>query len=957
MFDGAKLKVLSVRLSSYSAVSLSMSHSLVAQIFRHSRPEGEVFIDHAYLPARKDLELLADNGVPPLFGRASKADPMDFDILAITNAIVMEQTNLPRLLGDSNIPLFSTQRTDWDTPLVMIGGANASTCDLIGGKVKLPDGSVEQSFFDIAFLGEAEATLAKFVTFYLEAREKGMSRPDFYKAVLDASDEMPGFYIPTLYDHVYEDLPEKPEKESGEGGYVLKSFEKKYDKAPDVITAGKMVDLNDHPILKEGVIFFDTPMSGCIDAAIALGCTGGASNTCSFCRESIELAPYRERNNETLRPQIREAVSLQGADEVNYFALNFNQHSEIWDVVKGSLEDVGRVNLISQRTDILAADPGQAKIQRWLGKRNFTIGVEGCSERLRNYFNKNLTERQLLTGLEHLFKAGAVEIKLFYIISGIETEEDIAEFSEFIDKALALRDKIVLERAAGDSNNRGKSIDQLSKPKLRCSWTPIYTSAHTMLSFAECYSVTGIGQDSLRAVVEKTRETSVGFRTSSKRSEIIISQLLTIGNRSCTQLIYDASVGDSFLYYGLVPKGQDQIWVERARQYGMDLNYFWLEKDLSHIFPWDMFNYFTDKVKTYEAYLDRKQFLWTSYCLRTVANDSPMCDACNACFTKEHRKNILTHGIQKSNDILQLDEDIFDMSQVEERMSHFARNIKGVCQARWKIVISDPFLKYVGKNYFGRALARAFMLADEGNTQLFLRMSDQNRSHLGSVYRDWVIGEGIYTMQLSEVVSSERLQAMLPAINSYLQPAGWKVEGVKASINFQSAKRVGGVIYEVKVPINLSARLSLLGINKAVDTYYNSKNLKIKKKVATGKGVFKVEEQDFDKADVFGIAIKFEGRQGFSLRIFAKNNLPVFSMLETIFKWRFQQSKSVEIDVLGYYDVPQATKRVSLLDIVSGTVNENPCSECGNNIEKDSFFDEPYKSNSGPNLCILHDMG
>ena len=103
LFHQAGLRFLICRLSTYRDVSISISHSLVAQIAQEV--EG-VFTDFAFLPPPKDLELMTASKIPLWTGTTTKEPPCAFDVLGISNSFVLELLNLPKLLHFSGIPLF-----------------------------------------------------------------------------------------------------------------------------------------------------------------------------------------------------------------------------------------------------------------------------------------------------------------------------------------------------------------------------------------------------------------------------------------------------------------------------------------------------------------------------------------------------------------------------------------------------------------------------------------------------------------------------------------------------------------------------------------------------------------------------------------------------------------------------------------------------------------------------------
>jgi len=59
---------------------------------------------------------------------------------------------------------------------------------------------------------------------------------------------------------------------------------------------------------------------------------------------------------------------------------------------------------------------------------------------MRAYYSKGLSDRDIWELLQRLFREKVRELKLFYIIAGIEDEEDIREFETFCSHLRELSD-------------------------------------------------------------------------------------------------------------------------------------------------------------------------------------------------------------------------------------------------------------------------------------------------------------------------------------------------------------------------------------------------------------------------------------------------------------------------------------------------------------------------------------
>src|SRR3989338_2625545 len=95
LFSQAKVRFLICRLSTYRDVSTSISHSLVAQI---AQEVDGVFTDFAFLPPPRDMDIMISSEIPLWVGATTKEPPSSFDVLGISNSVVLELLNLPKLL-------------------------------------------------------------------------------------------------------------------------------------------------------------------------------------------------------------------------------------------------------------------------------------------------------------------------------------------------------------------------------------------------------------------------------------------------------------------------------------------------------------------------------------------------------------------------------------------------------------------------------------------------------------------------------------------------------------------------------------------------------------------------------------------------------------------------------------------------------------------------------------------
>lgn len=384
-WEEAGARFLILRLSPFRDVERSTPHEFLFREVRRALPGA--YIDFGFFPTARDRTVLEAGGVPLMHGIASARGAADFDVLLVSNAYTLEMVNLAPYLAGSGLPPTRTGRDAAPPgtryPVVALGGSNAMA------SAALYDEATGDSLVDAVFFGEGEGSVGPLAAHLAAAsRARGAER---LAALAVAAREVPGFW-PTAFRMPVAQT--KARADAYPGGY------------PPVLAGEE---------------------SGTSRLEITRGCP----SFCTFCFEGWERKPFRERPVESIAAEARRLKAGAGIDSIELASYNFNAHSRIVDIIRSLHETFWSVSFQSQRVDILARSPGLVTFEVAAGKRAFTIGVEGISARARSYYNKELHEADLRAVLERIALEGAREIKLFYILSGFETDADLAEFAGF----------------------------------------------------------------------------------------------------------------------------------------------------------------------------------------------------------------------------------------------------------------------------------------------------------------------------------------------------------------------------------------------------------------------------------------------------------------------------------------------------------------------------------------------
>ncbi len=379
-WEQAPLRLLILRLSAVADVERSTPHLFLAQEARRDVPGA--FLDMAFLPCPADRELRAAHGVPLVVGIQSHRSLDEFDLVYLSNSHLLELVNLPLLLEGSGMPLWASARKEGWPPLVL-GGSNAAAAHA----VVRPDGDC---MADALFFGEAEGLAGRIAALCRE--HAGLPKAErLARAALD----LPGLWP-----------------------------------AGDLSRRVSRARAGDGQAAGQGLPFPLLPGPEARTARLAI--TMGCPSQCTFCFEGHDRKPFRELPVGELLAAARALKLHTGAETLELASFNFNTHSRLAELLEGLNELFLRVNVMSQRADILARTTGLLALELAADKRSFTLGVEGVSARQRRFLRKGLSEADLRKVLQALHGERVREVKLFYLLTGRETAEDLEEFVRFL---------------------------------------------------------------------------------------------------------------------------------------------------------------------------------------------------------------------------------------------------------------------------------------------------------------------------------------------------------------------------------------------------------------------------------------------------------------------------------------------------------------------------------------------
>jgi radical SAM superfamily enzyme YgiQ (UPF0313 family) len=490
----AVCRILILRLSPFADVQRSTPHLFLFREARAALPAA--FIDMAFLPRPTDAAIISGAGLPLILGTQSHRTLIEFDLALISNSWLLEQVNLPFLLSHSGVPVWAGARGEQWPPLIL-GGSNAAAAHAVVSETG-------DCMADAIFFGEGEGSVGRIVRLW--AASSGLPKKVRLSSI---AEQVNGLWI------------------AGKLGSSVTRARALGSFAPG------------GPILP-----------GPESATARLSITRGCPCLCSFCFEGHERKPFREIPAEEVLRAARELKVATGASTLEVESFNFNTHTELAVIMDGLARLFHRVNLMSQRVDILARTTGLLDLEIAGDKNSFTLGVEGISERLRGFLHKSLAEDDIRGVVEAMHARKTREMKLFYLLTGKEIEADVEEFAGFVKWVKQVRQKAVAAPRVVFSFGY----------LVRMPFTPLRHDAPLLQE----RSWRGIG-GRVKSICETN---GFEFRMASSWPEYAASQALACGGYSLHVLLEQMSEAGCITDAGLPDRAQQALerWLDANRE-------------------------------------------------------------------------------------------------------------------------------------------------------------------------------------------------------------------------------------------------------------------------------------------------------------------------------------------------------------------------------------------------------
>ncbi len=528
---------------------IGMSHLGMKILYSLTNERENYWCERCFAPSEDFEAVMRENDIP-LYALESLDPIKDFDFIGFTMQYELSYANVLNMLDLAGIPIFSKDRTQELTQIVIAGGPCVCNPEPLA------------DFFDICVLGEGEEVNLELMDLYYEMKKQGASRDDFLRKAC----QIEGVYVPKFYEFIYKDDGTIDHVETTNG-------------APAVIRKRIIKDLDKVYYPDNFVVPFTEIVQDRVSVEVLRGCIRG----CRFCQAGFIYRPFREKHADTICKSAKSLCENTGYDEISLASLSTSDHSEIDPLLTQLLDytvsEKINLSLPSLRVDNFSESLLE-KIKR-VRKSGLTFAAEGGTQRLRDVINKNVSEEEIMNTCRIAFEGGYSSVKLYFMM-GLPTEndEDIVGIAELANRIIDLYYSIE-NRPKG----RGVQISISCATFVPKPFTPFQFEPQDTREMIE-------HKQKLLLDSVKTKKIKVSYHNPDVS---MLEVILAKGDRRLCKAVYTAwkkgCKFDSWDEYFHFDK-----WLEAFEECGIDTSFYANRRfEYDEILPWDHLDYLVSK--------------------------------------------------------------------------------------------------------------------------------------------------------------------------------------------------------------------------------------------------------------------------------------------------------------------------------------------------------------------------